>query len=277
MFRNICRCVGSDLTLSEIRKEASALRPPPFAALLIVFLLLASSARAQSTPSLNLEGTGDLGPGPGACVPAGCSGLFTATVSGQLAGAVSASALQMNLQVENRFVCTCGPPTAVPCPLAVPCPTPVVGTGLAGTASPKTSVKNGGGHPNIEAQIAALQEQAQSLQQQMNALMTGGVVFPLPAGCLPATGSGTFSGTQYTVNFNGELCSDNANNLVLSGAVSIVQSPLSAGLVTWATGTLVASGSIHIPAPPTGNPIPISGPMVVSIVGAVGEIPGLVP
>jgi hypothetical protein len=64
---------------------------------------------------------------------------------------------------------------------------------------------------------------------------------------------------------------------VLSGPVSIVQSPLSAGLVTWSAGTLVASGSIHIPAPLTGNPIPISGPMVVSIVGAVGEIPGLVP
>jgi len=251
------------------------MKPMGFAALFVGFLLVASSVCAESTPSLNLEGTGDLGPGPGACVAAGCTGLFTATLSGQLAGAVSAAALQMNLQVENRFLCTCPPPTAVPCPLAIVCPAPAGGSASAGNASPEASAKNGGGHPNLEAQIEALQQQAQSLQQEMNALMTGG--FPLAPGCFPATGNGTFSGTQYTVNFIGQLCSDNANNLVLSGAVSIVQSPLSAGLVTWAAGTLVASGSIHIPAPPTGNPIPISGPMVVSIVGAVGEIPGLVP
>jgi hypothetical protein len=120
----------------------------------------------------------------------------------------------------------------------------------------------------------ALQQQTQILQKQLNTLIAG---LPIAPGCLPATGSGTFSGTQYTVNFTGQLCSDNANNLVLSGPISIVQSPLSAGLVTWAAGTLVASGAIHILAPPTGDPIPISGPMVVSIVGAVGAIPGLVP
>ena len=247
------------------------MKPMRFAALIAGFLLIASSVQADSTPSLNLEGTGNLAPGPGACAPAGCSELFTATLSGQLTDAVTAAALQLNLQIENRFVCSCGLPTIVPCPLAIPCPTPVAGPSLAGTASP---TKTGGNH-NLEAQIAALQQQAQSLQQQMNALVTG--VLPLTPGCLPATGTGTFSGTQYTVNFDGQLCSDNASNLVLSGAVSIVQSPLSAGLVTWATGTLVASGSVHIPASAGGNPIPISGPMVVSIVGAVGEIPGLIP
>jgi hypothetical protein len=236
-----------------------------FATLFVGLVLIASSVGAQSTPSLNLEGTGDLGPGPGACVAVGCSGLFSATLSGKLAGDVTAAALQMNLQVENRFVCTCGPATAA-CPLAIPCLAP---PGAA--ASPKT----GGGHSNVQAQIAALQHQTKSLQQQMTSLVTGGL--PFPPGCFPATGNGTFSGTQYSVNFTGQLCSDNANNLVLSGPISIVQSPLSAGLVTWAAGTLVASGTIHIPAPPTGNPIPISGPMVVSIVGAVGEIPGLVP
>jgi hypothetical protein len=246
------------------------------AALVVGFILIAGSVHAQSTPSLNLEGTGDLGPGPGACAPAGCSGLFTATLSGELAQAVSAAALQMNLQVGNRFVCGCGP-SVVPCPL-IPCRAPVAGPtnpipSSGSTANPQTA-KAGGGRPNLEAQIVALQQQTQLLQQQVNSIVVG---LPIAPGCLPATGSGTFSGTQYTVNFKGQLCSDNANNLVLSGPVSIVQSPLSAGLVTWAAGTLVASGSIHIPAPPTGNPIPISGPMVVSIVGAVGEIPALVP
>ncbi len=246
------------------------MKPIGFAALIAGFLLIATSVHADSTPSLNLEGTGNLAPGPGACAPAGCSGMFTATLSGQLTEAVTAAALQMNVQIENRFVCSCGPPTAVPCPLAIPCPTPVAGS----APIPKTSAKTEGNH-NLEAQIAALQQQTLTLQQQMNALVTG--LSPLTPGCIPATGSGTFSGTQYTVNFNGQLCSDNASNLVLSGAISIVQSPLSAGLVTWATGTLVASGSVHIPASPGGNAIPISGPMVVSIVGAVGEIPVLIP
>jgi hypothetical protein len=244
------------------------MKPRGIAALFVGLVLIASSARAQSTPSLNLEGTGDLGPGPGACAPAGCSGMFSATVSGHLVNAVDAAALQMNLQVGNRFVCACGS-TAVPC-LPFPCP---AASGSAPTASSQ-SAKTGGGRPSLEAKIVALQQETQLLQQQMNALITG---LPFPPGCLPATGSGTFLGTEYTVNFTGQLCSDNANNLVLSGAVSIVQSPLSAGLVTWSAGTLAASGTIHIPAPTTGNPIPISGPMVVSIVGAVGEIPGLVP
>jgi hypothetical protein len=150
----------------------------------------------------------------------------------------------------------------------MPCPTP------AAVATPSTASKTGGGRANLEAQIKALQQQAQSLQNEMNAIVTGGL--PMTPGCLPATGSGTFSGTSYTVNFTGQFCTDDANHLVLSGPISIVQSPLSAE-VTWAAGTLVASGSIHIPAPPTGNPIPISGPMVVSIVGAVGEIPALLP
>jgi hypothetical protein len=44
------------------------MKPTGVAALLVGFILMASSVHAQSTPSLNLEGTGDLGPGPGACV-----------------------------------------------------------------------------------------------------------------------------------------------------------------------------------------------------------------
>src|SRR5580704_17793502 len=101
------------------------MKPMGFAALFVGFILIAGSVHAQSTPSLNLEGTGDLGPGPGACVAAGCSGLFTATLSGQVAQAVSAAALQMNLKVGNRFVCGCGP-SVVPCP-AIPCPPPATG------------------------------------------------------------------------------------------------------------------------------------------------------
>ncbi len=60
-----------------------------FAVLIIGFVLTGSLVYAQSTPSLNLEGTGSLGPGPGACAPSVCSGLFSATLSGQLAQPVN--------------------------------------------------------------------------------------------------------------------------------------------------------------------------------------------
>ena len=59
------------------------MKPMGVAALFVGFLLMAGSVAAQSTPSLNLEGKGNLGPGPGACVAAGCSGQFTATLSGE--------------------------------------------------------------------------------------------------------------------------------------------------------------------------------------------------
>lgn len=246
-----------------------------FAALIIGFVLTASSVHAQSTPSLNLEGTGNLGPGPAACAPVGCSGLFSATLSGQLAQPVNQAALQMNLQTGNPFPCICGAQTIYPCPAVIPCvaPSPLPPPGAVSPAGAKAKAKA----PSLESQIQALQQQTQSLQQEIDALGSGGVIFPLLPRCRPATGSGTFSGTDYSVNFVGEFCSDSANHLVLSGTISILQSPLVAGLVTWAAGTLVASGSIHIPVATNANPIPISGPMVVSIVGTVGEIPALLP
>src|SRR5208337_307274 len=119
-----------------------------FAALVVWFVLMASSVRAQSTPSLNLEGAASLGPGPAACAPAGCSGLFSATLSGQLAQAVNQAALQMNLQVGGRFACSCGPQAAFPCPLLIPCPAPADAlanpvSSPAPTAGPRATAKTG--------------------------------------------------------------------------------------------------------------------------------------
>jgi hypothetical protein len=248
--------------------------------LIIGIVLISTSIHAQSTPSLNLEGTGGLGPGPGACAPVGCSALFSATLSGQLSQPVSSADLEMNLQVGIPFSCICAPTAGFPCPAASilcrppgPVPSPVP------TATSSVSPKSGGKRPTIEAQILALQQQTESLQQQIDSLKPGSIGFPFPPtpGCLPATGSGTFSGASYSVNFTGQICTDDANNLALSGPISIVQSPMVVGPETWAGGTLVASGGIHIPSPTAGNPIPVSAPMVVSIVGTVGNIPGLTP
>jgi hypothetical protein len=276
----LCHIDIADLIIKQPHGGGYALKAA-LTALIVGFVLTASSVHAQSTPSLSLEGTGNLGPGPGACASVGCSGQFSAMLSGQLGQAVSQATLQINLQLENQFVCTCGPQALFPCPL-IPCKAQT--DGLANqvplpalSANSRATPKSGTKKPNLEAQILVLQQQTQSLQQQVDALKSGGIGFPFSAGCRPATGTGTFSGTQYSVNFTGQICSDNANNLELAGTIEIVQSPLNAGLVTWAAGTLVASGSIHIPAVTSANPIPISGPMVVSIVGAVGEVPGLVP
>jgi hypothetical protein len=237
-----------------------------FPTIFISLVLMAGTVRAQTTPSLNLEGTGMVGPGPGACAPAGCSNQFTATLSGQLSQAVSQAPLQMNLQLEPPFPCICGAGATSLCPAVIPC-----------VAQANGAAKSAAKKPTLQAQVLVLQQQTQSLQQQLDALTTGIVAFPIAPGCRPATGDGTFTGgTQlYSVNFSGQICSDNSSDVSLFGTIAIVQSPLAAE-VTWATGTLVASGPIHIPAA-VGNPIPISGPMVVSIVGAVGEIPALTP
>lgn len=237
------------------------------AALVVWFVFTAHSIHAQTTPSLNLEGTGTLGPGPGACAPAGCSGQFGAMLSGQLAQAQDQAPLQLSLQLAPPFPCVCGGPATSLCPAVIPC--------VAQSATTKAAAKK----PNLEAQIQALQQQTQSLQQEVDAIKSGGIGFPSPPGCRAATGAGTFSGAdaQYSADFIGQICSDNANNLELTGTIEIIQSPLVPALVTWAAGTLAASGAIHIPAIANANPIPVSAPMVVSIVGAVGQIPALVP
>jgi len=249
----------------EFAGGASLMKASSSAAILVGLILMAATVHAQSTPSLNLEGTGMVGPGPGACAPVGCSGQFSATLSGQLGQVLSQAPLQMNLHLEPPFPCICGAGATTLCPAVIPC--------VAQANVAKSAAKA----PSLQAQVLALQQQTQSLQQQLDALTAGTIFFPAGPGCRPATGDGTFTGGAqlYSVNFTGQICSDNSTDVSLSGTIAIVQSPL-ATEVTWATGTLVASGPIHIPAV-AGNPLPISGPMVVSIVGAVGEIPALTP
>lgn len=174
--------------------------------LLATMLLAAGYARAESTPTLNLEGQGIVSTSGMCANPVGCPN-FSATLSGQLAGPVTAGELQINFRV----------------------------------ALPVVSTKK---------------------------LVT------MPFGCRSAAGTGTFEGTQYRVVFNGQFCSGPGSNEELNGTISIIQNANTAE-ITWATGTLAASGAIHIPAAAGG--IPISGPMVVSIVGAVGEIPQFIP
>jgi len=118
------------------------MKPMGFAALFVGFLLVASSVCAESTPSLNLEGTGDLGPGPGACVAAGCTGLFTATLSGQLAGAVERGRIADESAGRESILMYL--PTShckFRAHLRIVCPAPAGGSASAGNASPEASAK----------------------------------------------------------------------------------------------------------------------------------------
>ena len=244
--------------------------------LLMSCLLVAKYAFALS-PTMNLEGGGILGPSAAACVLPTCSGNFNATVSGMFGTSVSSAPLTMTIEVTRPCPC---PSTATSCPATCPA------TGAA--ASAVSSVTSKSHNPNEEAQIRALQQQmqtlqtdVQSLQQAVSALQSGGgggspPVSAFARGCFPAIGTGSFMGADFTVVFFGQLCASGATEMGLFGTISTIQAPLTAGLVTWATGTLSTSGSIHIPAGGT-IPFPGSGPMVVSIVGAVGQVPGLVP
>jgi hypothetical protein len=135
----------------------------------------------------------------------------------------------------------------------------------------------------MKGQLGMLEDQIQALQQEINSLKSGSgprLVGGLPSGCYSATGTGSFQGTQFSAGFNGKFCVTDGSQVELAGPVAIVQSPPSGSPATWAAGALVASGSLHAFAfAPGGNPNPIpgSGPMVVSVVGAVGQIPSVFP
>jgi len=89
-------------------------------------------------------------------------------------------------------------------------------------------------------------------------------------GCNQVTGTGGINNNAYTVNLIGQVCSPGVGYL-LSGSVQIYAQ--SAAIGTAASGTLVAFGGTNIPP----NPVPNSGPSLVSIVGASGKIPVFLP
>jgi len=198
-----------------------------------------------------LEGQGTLGPAS-TCSTAEqtCTGQFNATLSGKLAQQVSSQTLQLDFEVYNEPLDTTGTLRKVrqlPEPLK-----------------------------RLEEQIQALKSEIRTLRAADGA--AGGD--DLPFGCHRAAGTGTFQGSAFTVGFEGRFCAFSSSQVELSGSVRIVEAPLSTDPETWGSGTLTASGALHtFSFGPGGaaNPIPGSGPMVVSVVGAVGEVPGLFP
>jgi hypothetical protein len=231
--------------------------------LLAVLALSATQARAQNSPTLNLEGVGGAGPAVGGLTPGNgctgslCQGTFSATLSGQLAGAIISQPLAINLQVQ------------LPAPVVTPAAPGAGSKAGAKVTKPPTLQQQ---VKQLESDVKLLKQDVQSLQQQLESFQSGA---GLPLGCYPASGSGSFEGSHFSVGFEGVFCALGGASEELAGSIWIVAEPLSAGNETFATGTLSAAGALHIAV--AGNPIAGSGPMVVSIVGAVGQVPALVP
>lgn len=220
------------------------------AALGVAVVFWASVVMAQTTPSMVLEGQGTLGP-VATCSTAErtCAGQFNVTLSGKLEQQVTSQTLHLDFAIHNE---------------------PLDSTGtlrkVRGLADPLK---------RLEEQIQALKREIRTLRAASGAASDG----DLPFGCYRATGTGTFQGDAFTVGFEGRFCAFSSSQVELSGTVRIVEAPLSADPETWATGTLTASGALHAFSfgPGGANPIPGSGPMVVSVVGAAGEVPAIVP
>jgi hypothetical protein len=89
-------------------------------------------------------------------------------------------------------------------------------------------------------------------------------------GCNEVLGTGGINGNAYVVRLVGQLCTPGIG-YTLSGTVQIY-SPAATSSIA-AVGTLLAFGGTNIPP----NPVPSSGPSLVSIIGASGSIPLLLP
>ncbi len=89
-------------------------------------------------------------------------------------------------------------------------------------------------------------------------------------GCNQVTGTGAINDNAYTVNLVGQLCAPGIG-YTLSGTVQIYSVAAASG--TAAIGTLLAFGGTNLPP----NPVPNSGPNLISLIGASGKIPLLLP
>jgi len=89
-------------------------------------------------------------------------------------------------------------------------------------------------------------------------------------GCNEVLGTGGINSDAYMVNLVGQLCTPGIG-YTLSGTVQIYSPATTSSSA--AVGALLAFGGTNIPP----DPVPSSGPSLVSIIGASGTIPLLLP
>jgi len=217
------------------------------AALILAALSSALPAAAQSTPSMNLEGSGLIAFGDPVCSATSCNADFRAIVSGVLGQSVQNINFDLKFQVP---VMASGSPASP-------------GASTAGAARKTTK-------PTIAQEIQALQAEVAALQSQVAAMQSNPAPTLVP-GCFPAYGTGTSADGTYAISFEGQYCGG-LNPLgieILSGPIIITSAPsASTNQQPWASGTLVASG---LPKCCGGDFPNLSNEIIVSIVGAQGE------
>jgi hypothetical protein len=212
------------------------------AALILAALSSALPAAAQSTPSMNLEGSGLIAFGDPVCSATSCNADFRAIVFGVLGQSVQNINFDLKFEVPVPSGSHASPPAAI-----------------AEAAARKTR------KPTIAQEIQALQSEVAALQSQV-AAMQSNPDQTLVTGCFPAYGSGTSADGIYTISFEGQYCGG-LNPLgieILSGPIIITSAPsASTNQQPWASGTLVASG---LPKCCGGDFPNLSNEIIVSIV-----------
>jgi hypothetical protein len=217
-----------------------------FPVILLAATLSATTAFGQSTPSMNLEGTGLIS--LRSCSSTSCDEQLGTSVSGAFGGTTQTLNFLLDVQV----------------PMVSPTASPSIDH-YETLRRPTTS--------NVEEEIQALQSQVETLQSQVAALQTQGGGGSLLPGCLPASGTGTTSDGVYSIEFEGWFCVFNGIPSpveTISGWTAIEANALSPGFEqTWASGTLEATGWQGC----CGGQYPIlSNDIVVSVVGSVGQV-----
>ncbi len=222
-----------------------------FISALLLAVTIASSALAQNTPSMNLEGSGLIS-------LRNCSAtLCDEQLSGSVSGVIGQSVQNLNFVLD------------VEVPVL-----PAAADGDSVIAKPLTLRKGSGPKiPSIDQEIQDLQSKVENLQSEVSALQSGGGA-GLPPGCLPASGTGTTSDGVYSIGFEGWFCVFGPGSLpddveTIYGWTAIEANALSPEFERpWASGTLVATGW---PACCGGQYPILSNNIIVSIVGALGQ------
>jgi len=154
---------------------------------------------------------------------------------------------------------------SIPMPTPVPMPSLLLeGRGQIAPSSPECTSNTCAG--TFTATLSGRPFGKATLALNLSVNQTGDAF----TGCDEVLGTGGIDGDAYMVKLVGQLCTPGFG-YTLSGTVQIYSPAATSSSA--AVGTLLAFGGSNIPP----NPVPSSGPSLVSIIGATGTIPLLLP
>ena len=179
-------------------------------------------------------------------------------------GVLVSSYVASSAQSANSVAATSssGP---IPMPTPVPMPSLLLeGRGQIAPSSPECTGNTCAG--TFTATLSGRPFGKATLALNLSVNQTGNAF----TGCNEVLGTGGINSDAYMVNLVGQLCTPGIG-YTLSGTVQIYSPATTSSSA--AVGTLLAFGGTNIPP----DPVPSSGPSLVSIIGASGMIPLLLP